>query len=151
MRPKDLLKLSESQNEALEAMQLIMQLPLIASGIPLLFTLTLSSIVHLSSTLNLIRASDGTLPKNATSRHSLSATRILCNGDIYRRGLGEQSCITALEEMDDDDEYLSFGTRGGPVHFQVDLPRRWISGRYRLLSGSRNRETCSQFAISENK
>ena len=147
MRPKGLLKLTESQNKALEAMQIIMQLPLAISLLSLLFTLALSSIVHISPTLNQNRASDVRLHKNATSRPSLSATRIRCNGAIYRRGLEERSCISALEQMDDDLEYLSFGTRGGPVHFQVELPQRWISGRFHLLSGSRSQEICSQFAV----
>lgn len=120
-----------------------MQLLLLA-----LVTLSLSSVLHVSSTLNPNRASSNvTLPNYATTRHPLGDPRIRCNGHIFRRGVGEQSCISALEQMDDDEEYLSFGIRGGPVHFQVDLPRRWISGMYRILSGSRNQQICSQRAM----
>ena len=125
-----------------------MHLGLTSSVILLLSTLALSSAGHLSPALNLARASSiEALHNNATSSYPLGATQIRCNGNIYRRGLGEESCISALEQMDDDEEYLSFGTRGGPVHFQVDLPRRWISSKYQILSGVRRHQLCSLSAI----
>ena len=121
-----------------------MQLCLVALVFPHLFTSVLSSTVPINPALNLARASsNATLVKNATSKNPVGATRIRCNGDIYRRGLGERSCISALEQIDDADEYLSFGTRGGPIHFQVDLPRRWISGMNCFLARCGNQSLCS--------
>ena len=59
----------------------------------------------------------------------LNATRIRCSGSDYRRDLLERSCINAFQEIPRDGTRARFGTRGGPVHFDIDLPFRWISGK----------------------
>ena len=69
--------------------------------------------------------SNSTLPK-----YLLGATRTLCNGDIYDRGLGEASCISAYESISPDRQWMEVGSRGGPVHFAINLPYRWVSGMY---------------------
>ena len=65
---------------------------------------------------------------NSSSIFPLGVPSIHCNGDIYRRNLRERSCINAYAGISDDRQLVSFGTRGGPVHWHIDLPFRWISG-----------------------
>ena len=62
-------------------------------------------------------------------KSNLNAVRIQCNGNVYRRNLRESSCIDALQEISQDMTRAAIGTRGGPVHFAVELPFRWISGK----------------------
>ena len=112
------------QSTATSRTQLTMQLAARATAFPLLLANVLASVIQSVPPLNLESS-----PSNGTTGSALSATRIHCDGDIYRRGLNERSCANAYDGISMDTEFISFGTRGGPVHWQVDLPLRWISGR----------------------
>lgn len=59
---------------------------------------------------------------------AVGARRIRCDGVKYGTTLLEPSCTNAFLQIPNDRTIVEFGTRGGPVHFGVDLPKRWISG-----------------------
>lgn len=64
----------------------------------------------------------------AGSLPAAGARRIRCDGVKYGTTLLERSCTNAFLQIPNDRTIVEFGTRGGPVHFGVDLPKRWISG-----------------------
>ena len=73
---------------------------------------------------------------NQTRTNSNSSTSLLqvpgyvCNGDLYRRNLRQESCINALATISRDREVVTFGPRTSAIPFHVELPFRWISGTY---------------------
>ena len=123
-------------------MQLMMHPATRAFPFSILFTAALSSVVQVHRPLSLEGTTlNRTLPSNGTLRaFSLGETRIRCNGDIYGRGLTEESCTDALLQIEEIRNIETFGPRGGPEgHFQVDLPHRWISGMHLMMRERSNR------------
>ena len=94
-----------------------------------LFIVALSSVVPLNSSLSSQQSvNNATAFTNITSFATLNAPRFRCDGGAYRRNLRETSCMNAVSGISGDRRIASYGTRGWPVHFDIELPYRWISG-----------------------
>lgn len=54
-----------------------------------------------------------------------------CNGNVYGYGLTVASCLDALLRLNIQDKRLqSYGNSRIPKQFDINLPRRYISGEY---------------------
>lgn len=105
-----------------------MQSIAIAAMYFLSFTAVLS-VTSTSAAISLTQPIDNaTITKNTTSISPSNRIHLRCDGDLYKRDLRKRSCINAQRGMVEDMDWFSIGTRDGPMHTDVELPYRWISG-----------------------
>lgn len=94
-----------------------------------LFIAALSSVVPPNPSLSSQQSgNNATAPTNLTSVATLDVTHIRCDGGAYGRNLREISCVNAYAGISGDRRIASYGTRGWPVHSEIELPFRWVSG-----------------------
>ena len=69
-------------------------------------------------------------------KNSTLAAHPACNGNAYGYGLTVASCLDALLRLNAHDKRLrSYGNSRAPGQFDVNLPRRYISGEYTASAG----------------
>ena len=100
-----------------------------------LFFTAVPSVSSPSAAISLIQPIDNTtITENTTSISASNRIHVRCDGDLYERNLRKRSCINAQRGMVEDMDWFSIGPRDGPMHTDVELPYRWISGMQWLLN-----------------